>query len=248
MVFLQAALNGDRQHPSAPRTVEGIARDAKAAVVAGAHSVHVHAFDDDGKETLDGIACSRVLTAIRAVCPGVPVSLTTSATIVRDSRERLAIVRAWTEFPDLVTANQGEDGIFELSEWLMSQGVQIEAGLLSGDDARKFVTSPIRHQCRRVLVEPPDAGVKEALHHAEEMEGIVRSAGIDLEQVHHGIDIACWAVNGRALGRGHGIRTGLEDVAVLPDGRAAQSNAQLVRTAKAMIDKGDKRQPRPRTR
>jgi hypothetical protein len=31
------------------------------------------------------------------------------------------------------------------------------------------------------------------------MEDIVMSAGISLEQVHHGYGIACWAVNRRAL-------------------------------------------------
>jgi hypothetical protein len=44
------------------------------------------------------------------------------------------------------------------------------------------------------------------------------SAGITLAQVHHGYGIACWAVNQRGLDRGHGIRTGLEDITLLPDG------------------------------
>jgi uncharacterized protein (DUF849 family) len=66
------------------------------------------------------------------------------------------------------------------------------------------------------------------------MEEIVFGAGIKLEQVHHGYGIASWAVNRRALARGHGIRTGLEDVDVLPGGQVAESNAQLVRTAVSM--------------
>jgi uncharacterized protein (DUF849 family) len=67
------------------------------------------------------------------------------------------------------------------------------------------------------------------------MEDIVVSAGITLEQVHHGYGIACWAVNRRALERGHGIRTGLEDTTVLPDGRPARDNADLVRAAALLI-------------
>jgi uncharacterized protein (DUF849 family) len=231
MVFLQAALNGDRQHSAVPKTPGQIAKDVKAVIDAGAHGVHVHAFDENGKETLDAVACSRVLKAIRHMCPGVSVSLTTSATIVPDPDKRLAVIQSWTEFPDLVTANEGEEGIIELSQWLMSKGVGIEAGLLSADDARKFISSPIRNKCRRVLIEPLDIDPIEALRHAAEMEEIVVSAGISLEQVHHGYDIACWAVNRRAIERGHGIRTGLEDVAILPNGIAAKSNAQLVRAA-----------------
>jgi uncharacterized protein (DUF849 family) len=61
------------------------------------------------------------------------------------------------------------------------------------------------------------------------------SAGVTLEQVHHGCGIACWAVNRRGLDRGHGIRTGLEDITLLPDGKQAQDNADLVATAARLI-------------
>jgi uncharacterized protein (DUF849 family) len=234
-IFLQAALNGDRIHPAAPRTPAAIAEAARAAVDAGAQSVHVHAFDDAGRETLDGAACAKVLRAIRVGCPGTPISLTTSAAIVEDPGERFRIVEAWEEMPDLVTANQGEPGIVELCELLLSRGVGIEAGLLSMEDARAFVLSGLADRCRRVLIEPLDADPETAVQHAARMEDIVVSAGITLEQVHHGYDIACWAVNRRGLERGHGIRTGLEDITLLPDGNPARDNAALVAAAMRLI-------------
>lgn len=233
--FLQAALNGDRIHPAAPRTPAAIAEAARAAVNAGAQSVHVHAFDDAGRETLDGDACAKVLRAIRILCPEIPVSLTTSATIVADQRKRFRMIEAWGELPDLVTANQGEPGIVELCEVLLSRGVGIEAGLLSTDDARFFLLSGLAERCRRVLIEPLDADPAAAVRHAAAMEEIVVSSGIRLDQVHHGYDMACWAVNRRALDRGHGIRTGLEDVTLLPDGKPARDNTDLVAAAARMI-------------
>ena len=175
--------------------------------------------------------CAGVVRAIRGVCPATQISLTTSATIVGDPAERVRIVEAWEEMPELVTANQGEPGIVELCELLLSRGVGIEAGLLSVDDARAFVLSGLAARCRRVLIEPLDADPGVAVEHAGEMEDIVVSAGIMLEQVHHGYGIACWAVNRRALDRGHGIRTGLEDATVLPDGTEARDNAELVAAA-----------------
>jgi uncharacterized protein (DUF849 family) len=234
-IFLQAALNGERIHPAVPRNPAAIARAARAAVEAGAQSVHVHAFDDAGQETLDGAACAKVLRAIRAFCPETPISLTTSATIVKDPKERFRVVEAWQEVPELVTANQGEAGIVQLCELLLSRGVAIEAGLLSCDDARAFVHSGLADRCRRVLIEPLDADPDVAVQHAAKMEEIVVSAGITLEQVHHGEGIASWAVNRRALDRGHGIRTGLEDVTVLPDGQPARDNAELVAAAARLI-------------
>jgi len=234
-VFLQAALNGDRVHPAAPRTPATIAEAARAAVDAGAQSVHAHAFDDAGRETLNGAACGKVLRAIRARCPGSPISLTTSATIVEDPGKRFRIVKAWEEIPDLVTANQGEPGIVELCELLLSRGVGIEAGLLSIEDARAFVHSGLPGRCRRVLIEPLDADPDVAVRHAAKMEEILASARITLEQVHHGYGMACWAVNRRALDRGHGIRTGLEDITQLPDGSPARDNADLVAAAARLI-------------
>lgn len=234
-VFLQVALNGDRIHPAAPRTPSAIANAARAAVDAGAQSVHVHAFDHAGRETLDGAACATVLRAIRTLCPDTSISLTTSAAIIADPRERLRVVEQWEETPDLVTANQGEPGIVELCELLLARGVAIEAGLLTTDDARAFVRSGLAPHCRRVLIEPLDADPDTALRHAAEMEDVVVSAGIVLEQVHHGYDVACWRVNQRALARGHGIRTGFEDVTLLPDGMPARDNAELVAAAARLI-------------
>jgi len=235
VTFLQVALNGDRRHEAVPKSAEAIGREALASIRAGAHSVHVHAFDAAGRETLNAAECDAVVTAIRESCPGVPISLTTSATIIADPAARLAAVRGWTVLPDLVTANQGEDGITELCQWFLAKGVGIEAGLLSPDDARNFVASPIRAHCRRVLIEPLNPDPATALRDAEDMEAIVIAAGITLPQVHHGYDGSCWAVNRRALTRGHGIRTGLEDVAVLPDGTPTRSNGQLVEAARRMI-------------
>lgn len=233
--FLQVALNGDRVHHSAPRTPAAIAEAASAAVHAGARSVHVHAFDESGRETLDGAACAEVLRSIRRLSPKTPISLTTSATIVADPEERRRIVERWEDLPDLVTANQGEPGITALCELLLSRGVGIEAGLLTSDDARAFVASGLAGRCRRVLIEPLDLDPDAAVQHAAAMEEILVTAGIRLGQVHHGYGAACWAVNRRALDRGHGIRTGLEDVTVLPDGSPARDNAALVAAAVALV-------------
>lgn len=93
-----------------------------------------------------------------------------------------------------------------------------------------------------MLIEPLEPDPATALRNAAMMEEIVATAGITLEQVHHGYDGSCWQVNRRALARGHGIRTRLEDVAVLPDGSAACDNAELVAAAAELIrDRGRER-------
>lgn len=233
--FLQAALNGDRVHPAVPHTPDEIASDTAAAVAAGAQSVHVHVFDDEGRQTLAADHVARVLRAVRAASPQTPISLTTSADVEADPGSRYRAIEAWTELPDLVTANQGEDGITDLCELLAGRGVGIEAGLLSVSDAQAFVTSGAARWCVRVMVEPLDAEPDAALAHAAAIEKLVTGAGIALEQVHHGDGIASWSVNQRAIPLGHGIRTGLEDTPVLEDGRQARDNADCVAAAVAML-------------
>src|SRR5207245_1526224 len=101
--------------------------------------------------------CATALRAIRAACPGVPISLTTSSAIEPDPARRFELVAEWTELPELVTANMGEEGIAELCDHLVQRGVGIEAGLLSAEDAVTFVRSGLADRCVRVLVEPLDA-------------------------------------------------------------------------------------------
>jgi uncharacterized protein (DUF849 family) len=81
-----------------------------------------------------------------------------------------------------------------------------------------------------VLIEPLSADPDQAVRRAAEMEDIAIAVGITLEQIQHGDGITSRAVNQR-----HGIRISLEDTPVLPDGREAQSNVQLIRTAVLMI-------------
>jgi uncharacterized protein (DUF849 family) len=197
--------------------------------------VHVHAYED-GQETFESEQCAAMVRTIRAACPGVPISQTTALYIAGDDPERrLALVASWTELPELVTANQGEEGIVELCNHLIGRGVGIEAGLLSVGDAEAFVESGIAGRCTRVLIEPLEVDPGVAVAHAEAMEEVLAGAGMDLEQVHHGEMIASWAVSERGARRGHGVRTGLEDVTVLPNGTPARDNAELVRYAKRLL-------------
>jgi uncharacterized protein (DUF849 family) len=204
-------------------------------VDAGAEVLHLHPYDAAGIETLAAEPCAEAVRAVRAACPGVPISLSTSAEIEPDPRRRLELIAGWSELPELVTANQGESGIVELCEHLVSKGIGIEAGLLGLEDARAFVASGIADRCVRVLVEPLDAEPATAVEHAAAMEQVLVEAGVGLEQVHHGDGLATWHVMERAVARGHGIRAGLEDTTVLPDGRRPAGNADLVRVAAAML-------------
>ncbi|RDD85118.1 3-keto-5-aminohexanoate cleavage protein [Streptomyces parvulus] len=232
---LQVALNGDSSHPAMPRTAEETAADAAACVAAGANLLHLHAFDDNGDETLAEGPVARTITAVRARCPGVPISMTTFAQIEPDAARRLDLIASWTTLPDLIPANQGEAGIVELSALLAQRGVGVEACLLSVADAEIFVRRNTPQLFRRVVIEALEPDPSAALESAAAMEAIVTEAGVSLEQMHHGYGIATWDVCRRAAARGHGIRVGIEDTGLLPDGRPASGNVELVRAARHLL-------------
>jgi uncharacterized protein (DUF849 family) len=238
-LMLQAALNGARgldEHPGVPRSPSDVAETAAAVVEAGARVVHVHAFDEYGTETLAPRHNAAVLQAIRQRCPGLPISLSTRSDLEPDPQKRLRLIASWTTLPDLVTANQGEDGIVDLCQLLIDRGVGIEAGLLDVTDAEAFVRSDLADRCTRVLLEPLDPEPDDAVAHARAMEGVLARAGVVLPRVYHGDGIASWAVSEYGLRQGHGIRTGLEDTVVTPGGRLAADNAELVQIAAEMAD------------
>jgi uncharacterized protein (DUF849 family) len=83
--------------------------------------LHLHPYDDRGIETFAAGPCAATLRAVRAACPGIPISLSTSEAI-EPHPQRLEAIAHWAELPELVTANQGEAGIVELCELLSARG------------------------------------------------------------------------------------------------------------------------------
>ena len=232
MTAVQACLNGNRSradHPAVPLAPDELAREAAAAVAAGASSLHVHPRDGTGAETLEPAGCAAAVRAIRAACPGVPVGLTTGLWIAGDDAERrLALVAAWEELPDFASVNVYEAGTSELGDLLLARGVEVEAGLATVDDARALASGPLAARCLRALVEVEDAEPAEAVAHAVRIDAALRQAGVATPQLHHGVEAATWAVVEAAAAAGHQVRVGLEDVLALPDGRRAEGNAELV--------------------
>ena len=93
--LLQACLNGSRtdaEHPAIPRTPDELAAEGRASMDACARVLHLHPYDDDGPETLAAEPCAAALRAVHAACPGIPISLSTSADIEADPQRRLELV------------------------------------------------------------------------------------------------------------------------------------------------------------
>ena len=127
--------------------------------------------------------------------------------------------------------NWHEDGAIEVARLLRARGIGVEAGLWTPRAATAFVSTNWPWQVDRVLVEvipgttPGSDGTWAA-------ERILAAVGmIPAHLVVHGEQAWAWPVLRWAQAAGYSIRIGLEDTLVLPTGREAHDNAELVATA-----------------
>ncbi|MHB8243497.1 MAG: 3-keto-5-aminohexanoate cleavage protein [Solirubrobacteraceae bacterium] len=227
---VKACLNGGRtraEHPAVPLSPQELALDALAARNAGAFAVHLHPRDSSGTQTLDAAVCDAAVLAVRAKAPGLPIGLSTAAAIDPDPFARAAAMARWRVVPDFVSVNVGEAGWAGIARAAMHAGVGIEAGLSSREDALELAGSAFVHRVVRALVEV-DGGAEEARAVAELIpEGVA--------QLWHGVGERTWEVIAAGAASGHDVRVGLEDVLVMPDGRVAAGNAELVAGAVALL-------------
>lgn len=232
--LIQAALNGARtpaDHPAIPVSTQALARDAAAAVEAGAGALHVHPRRSDGRESLDADTIATTLRAIRSAVPGVPVGVSTGLWIAPGGDARHAAIAEWTEVPDYVSLNLCEPDAPQIAEIVRARGIGIEAGIWSRADLERLFAMPWAGAVTRVLIEVNEQDVREAQAVFDDIaEGLARAGGaLGRPILSHGLDAAFWPIAERARAAGHDLRVGLEDVLHLPDGTLAPDNAALVR-------------------
>ena len=230
--MLKACLNGPRDpavHSAIPVRPEQLAADAAACAAAGAEAIHLHPRGTDGRETLDPAVVDAVAEQVAAAC-GLPVGVSTGAWIEPDPDRRAALVRAWTA-PAFASVNLHEHGAAVVMRALVDARIGVEAGVWTVEDADTLAATGLADRLLRVLVEPMDGDGHAAARRARAIDERLDAHGIAAPRVHHGEGPATWTVLEQAVGLGHGIRIGLEDTLVLPDGTRASGNADLVAAA-----------------
>lgn len=232
-MILQACINGSRKpdfHPALPVTLDAIVRDAVAVVEAGAAEIHVHPRGPDGRESLDAV--DETIAALRHACPGTLIGVSTGAWIEGDILKTRQAISRWAVLPDHASVNLAEADAPEVMKILMQLGVGIEAGLASVDDARRFLGCADHHRVLRVLVElDNERDVAAAMEVCGGILSVLRDGGILKPILLHGYDDTVWSFVERARAERLSTRVGLEDGKLLPDGRLARDNADIVAAA-----------------
>jgi uncharacterized protein (DUF849 family) len=222
-----------------------MAREAAAAVRAGARAVHLHARDATGAESLRPRDVAACVGAVRAAVPGVPVGVSTGLWITSgDADERAAAVAGWRGLgdgrgPDFASVNLSEAGALDLWRLLADLGIGVEPGVWSPSDLDVLARGRLDRSVVRVLLEVVAAPPGEELAVAARLLAAARAAlpaGVPL--LLHGEDAAAWPVLGLAAREGLQTRIGLEDVLTGPVGERVTGNADLVVAALTLAASG----------
>ena len=234
-MIIQACLNGARPadyHPHIPFSLDQVACDAAACVLAGAAELHVHPRGEDRRESLNSVDAT--IEAVRRSCPGTLIGVSTGAWIENDVERTRAAIAAWRQLPDYASVNLSEPDAPAVMELLRGRHVGIEAGLASAADAERFVRLPGHQHVFRLLIEPNVQDLGNALRIADDIASVLDRANVRRQILLHGFDATVWPFVVEARRRRCSTRIGLEDGKALPDGTEAVGNAALVVAAAAI--------------
>jgi uncharacterized protein (DUF849 family) len=235
-MLLEAALNGGRSpadHPAMPVTPAQLGAAAAEAVQAGAGAVHFHVRGTDGRESLAATDVARAVAEVRR--HGVPFGISTGAWIIADPVRRLAAVEEWTVLPDFVSINFDEAGAAELAGMFLRRDVGLEAGVANPFAAEQLVRSGLGNRCLRIMFEPREQVVSDAMATVAATEAVLDAAAVRTPRLLHGVHATAWPLVDAAGARGYGTRIGFEDTLTLPSGEVAGGNGELVRAALARL-------------
>jgi uncharacterized protein (DUF849 family) len=161
----------------------------------------------------------------------VPVGISTREGILGDPAGRQRVFQTWKDLPDYVSVNLSEGDAPEVIRLMLMRGIGVEAGLAKVADAERYAALPEAGSCLRVLIEIDEQESATALRVARGIIAVLDRVNSQLARQLHGFDASKWPMHGEALRLGLDQRIGFEDGGFLPDGRMAQSNAELIAAA-----------------
>ncbi|BCG72242.1 3-keto-5-aminohexanoate cleavage enzyme [Mesorhizobium sp. 113-1-2] len=235
-MIVQACINGARPrdfHPKLPLDAQAMASDAAACVAAGAGELHIHPRGADGRESLGAVDAT--VLAVRLICPGTLVGVSTGAWIEDDVARTRAAIAGWRELPDYASVNLSEADAPAVMELLRQRGVGVEAGLATTVDAERFVALADHNRVLRILIEIDIQDLSKALDEAHGIAAVLERAEMRRPILLHGVDATVWSFVELAHQKRWSTRVGLEDGGTLADGTMAKDNAEIVAAAAAVF-------------
>jgi 3-keto-5-aminohexanoate cleavage enzyme len=235
------------QHPRVPLTPAEIGVAVAEAAEAGAAVAHIHARDEEGKPTADPAVYAAIAAEIRARCD-IVVQASTGVGLTVPCEERVEILRGEEVDVKMATLNPASmtfgTGTFSNPPWfvealarrMLERGIRPElevydlghVGLCLDLVERGLVPEPLQFSfvmgVRGGM--PGDPALLPMLRSMLPAGAVWQAIGIGRTQL---------PLSLAALALGGNVRVGFEDNVYTRRGELAESNAQFVRRAVAMI-------------
>lgn len=247
MLIINAAITGmvptKRDNPNVPVTVEEIIADAKRCRDAGASIVHVHARDADGQPTCAKEVYREIFAGVRATCPGLLISGTTSGRVHKEFAQRSQVLELEGRLkPDFASLTLGSMNfptqasvndpkmIQDLAAMMNQRGIVPELELFD-----LGMVDYARYLVDRGILRPPfyanlllgSLGTLAATPH--NLTTMVRALPPGTTWSAAGIGRSQFFVNSMAITMGGHVRVGLEDNLWFDDARTQlATNAGLI--------------------
>jgi len=238
-MMLKIALNGARpktENENIPQSLDEIKKDVSRLFQLGYNVFHIHCYDKNGNESLYPEDVSELVTLARSISPQIKIGISTGDWIEPDLDKRINHIENWTDIPDFVSVNLIEDDAIEISDVLIKKRVKIEAGLNEKKAAEIFVSSNLYKYCERILIEPEEENLEEALTTVAEIETTLKKNHNKLKILLHGFNSASWGLLREAKNRGYDSRMGLEDTTYLENGEKVKNNVELIKAAGRILN------------
>jgi uncharacterized protein (DUF849 family) len=237
------ARRGKADHARIPLTPAELAAEAEAIAHAGAHALHLHVRDADGKHSLDPRIYQQALDAIRArVGERLVVQVTTESVGIYAPEQQMAVIRelvppcASVAIRELIREPAHEQAAAEFFAWAHKAGVGLQFIVYQSAEVERLV----KLQASGVVpIDKPHAlfvlGRKDGMSNPHDLLPFVSAWPAD------------WPWTACAFGRteplclaaavalgGH-VRVGFENNLLAPDGTPARDNAAAVTNVLELI-------------
>lgn len=238
-MLLKIALNGARlktENIYIPQTIEEIEKDVRQLFLIGYKVFHIHCYDKNGNESLKPEDVSELVIRVRKISLQIKIGISSGDWIEPNLEKRIRHIQNWTDVPDFISVNMIEEDAVEVSNELIKKRVKIEAGLNEAKAAEIFVNSNLDKYCERILIEPEEERLEEALLTVSEIENFLKQNNSELKILLHGFNSASWGLLREAKKRGYDSRMGLEDTIFLESGKKAKNNLELIKEARKILN------------
>jgi uncharacterized protein (DUF849 family) len=238
-VLIKIALNGARakeQNKYLPHSLAEIEKEVDLLYKYGCKVFHIHCYDENGNESLRPKDVNGLVLLVKRISPDIQIGISSGDWIEPDLEKRKSYINSWENVPDFISVNMIEDNAIEISEFLVSKGVLIEAGLNEKRAAEIFAGSNLEKDCCRVLIEPEPEELDPAIQVINEIEKVLDRSDIKIPRLLHGFNSVSWDILREAKRRGYDSRIGMEDTIYLENGEMVKGNLELIQYANKIIN------------